>query len=112
MKGQWSILIGLFVASGAMATPDPTAPWPSDALRRAIVSPKATTEAMVLPQLQSLMCQEAHCKGVVNDRLVSVGDTILGFRVVRIDASLMVIRKGRQQWQLRVRNPTARIKIG
>ncbi len=96
-------------SAGVSAQQDPTAPWGSPNVPS--VSPQKAP-VLALPTLQSLVCDERTCQGIVNNQFVSEGDRITDFRVVSITSSFLVIEKANRQWRLTVLTPPQGIKIG
>ncbi len=92
------ILAWLLVSGVAQAQmQDPTAPlgWAAPAAQAPSVKPVVVK----VPQLHSIICVQS-CQAVLNDRVVSQGDSINGYQVARITADQVTLRRGEQQWQL------------
>lgn len=93
-----SLLLALLVitshcASGAQ---DPTAPlgWLS-----APEKPKRVQYNV--PVLQSIICQkDSPCIAILNDKVISSGESINGYRINNIDEKKVTLTRGSKTWHL------------
>ncbi len=105
MVKQLALCLAL-VSAPLMATQDPTAPlgWNSSAKP---VQQKVQAKRKPLPNLQSIVCQEqAPCYAILNDAIVEQGDSVRGYRIVRINDQGVTVKKGQRQWDLSLFNQT------
>ncbi|HDY7868717.1 TPA: MSHA biogenesis protein MshK [Vibrio vulnificus] len=97
------LLLSLCFAGGnAYATQDPTAPlgWTKPAQTK----PSAQRKYR-LPTLQSIVCQSPkECVAILNDDVVSVGETIRGYKVTQIDSDVVTLKRGSKLWKLELFN--------
>ncbi|WP_052671622.1 hypothetical protein [Photobacterium kishitanii] len=94
------IVAGLAISSllhavNVQAQQDPTAPlgWQKK-------SPSVVVSAPSLPQLQSVICEQQHCRAILNGQTVRVGSYIKGYTVSRISDSSVILTRNKKQWQL------------
>ncbi|ELP5730138.1 MSHA biogenesis protein MshK [Vibrio vulnificus] len=99
---RYLVLSLILFCSPSYATQDPTAPlgWtkPSQTKNTGQVQYR-------LPILQSIVCQSAkECIAILNDDVVSVGETIRGYKVTQIDSEVVTLKRGSKVWKLELFN--------
>lgn len=99
---RYLVLSLMLFCSPSYATQDPTAPlgW---------TKPSQTKSAgqvqYRLPTLQSIVCQSPkECVAILNDDVVSVGETIRGYKVTQIDSELVTLKRVSKVWKLELFN--------
>jgi MSHA biogenesis protein MshK len=85
---------------GVMAAADPTAPlgWQQPAQQ----SSKPVKEKRVrLPTVQSIVCSDnSDCHAVLNNRVVSGGDKVSGYRITEITPQGVRVTRAGREWTL------------
>ncbi|WP_338155254.1 MSHA biogenesis protein MshK [Vibrio metschnikovii] len=94
---QYSAILMVLMSSCAIAAQDPTAPLGGRTSNAGAVSSVATA----LPELQSIVCQQA-CYATLNQQVLSTGDEIDGYRVELVSEEQVTLTKGQQTWQLQL----------
>ncbi|OEE79901.1 hypothetical protein [Vibrio genomosp. F6] len=96
-----SIIVCLMgISLSAFAAQDPTAPlgWMAPADK---VVKKKRVRTYRLPTLQSIVCKdEAPCYAILNDQVVTQGNTIHGYRVKQVNAEDVTLQRGSKTWKL------------
>ncbi|PWI32022.1 MSHA biogenesis protein MshK [Vibrio albus] len=96
------ILFLLQTVPVAYADQDPTAPlgWTQPEVRKPVTQKKVRRRPQV-PALQSIICKQPDaCSAVLNDTLLSQGDSILGYRVIAITNEKVTLKRGGRMWAL------------
>lgn len=96
------VLFLLNVTTVAYADQDPTAPlgWirPEG---KAPVKQRQVRKRPPLPALQSIICKQSiHCSAVLNNKLLSAGESVRGYRVVSISQETVTLSRGGRKWTL------------
>lgn len=90
-------LVSTLLLNGVVyAAQDPTAPLgyaPSQAPKHARQYP--------LPELQSIVCQQ-ECAAILNDQLVSAGESVRGYQVAKVTESAVTLVRGGKRWELEI----------
>lgn len=89
----------LLASTGALAQDDPTAPldW---------MTGKTSTQPKRIyynvPALQSIVCEDGAntCRAVLNDKIVSKGESVSGYRVSDISRENVTLTRGSKTWNL------------
>lgn len=92
----------LNVTSVTYAEQDPTAPlgW-SRPEGKAPVKQRQVRKRPSLPALQSIICkQNIHCSAVLNNQLLSAGESVRGYRVVSVSQETVTLSRGGRKWTL------------
>lgn len=96
-KMQYSAILIVLMSTCVVAAQDPTAPLGGRTSNAGAVSSVATA----LPELQSIVCQQA-CYATLNQQVLSTGDEIDGYRVELVSEEQVTLTKGQQTWQLQL----------
>ncbi len=88
----------LLVSTGALAQDDPTAPL--DWMTGKTTKPKRVYYRV--PVLQSIVCEDGttQCRAVLNDKIVSKGESVSGYRVADISRENVTLTRGSKTWNL------------
>lgn len=101
-----AVLAGL-IGTGAMAAGDPTAPlgWQQPAGSQPVGqgSKPAKLRRAPLPSVQSIVCNDSgDCHAVLNNRVVSGGDKVAGYRIKKITPQGVRVTRAGREWTLRL----------
>lgn len=90
---------GIAFASVASADQDPTAPlgWMKP---KTVKAPTKNVVRYSLPELQSIICDKEECSAILNNQVVSKGDTIRGYRINKIDSETVRVQRSGKLWTL------------
>lgn len=90
------LVLGFLMGGSVFAAQDPTAPlgWQAP-------TQKSRTQKVYKPVLQSVLCDEySRCSAIINGRNVSVGQSVSGYRVIKIYPDSVVVSRGGKQSRL------------
>ncbi|MBD1565214.1 MSHA biogenesis protein MshK [Vibrio sp. SA48] len=96
-KVVFSLLLSA-IAFHSWATQDPTAPlgW----VEQSVVRAKKVV-SYPLPTLQSITCQQkTPCVAVLNDEVITVGESLRGYTVQAIEPQQVTLSRGGRLWNL------------
>ncbi|WP_416376206.1 MSHA biogenesis protein MshK [Vibrio algivorus] len=78
---------------------DPTAPL--DWMTGKIPAAKPGPVYYRVPSLQSIVCNDGgQCRAILNDRIVSKGESVSGYRVADISREYVTLTRGSKTWNL------------
>ncbi|NOH96453.1 MSHA biogenesis protein MshK [Vibrio sp. 99-70-13A1] len=95
-------LVVLMTSQVAWAEQDPTAPlgWMTPSQTQAVPVQKKTVKHR-LPTLQGIVCKDKlPCYTVLNDEILSQGETIQGYRVKEINSEYVTLQRNSKHWKL------------
>ena len=96
VRSLWLSL--MLLCSSVYAAQDPTAPlgWVKQEQANNAVQVKHR-----LPRLNSIVCQSANeCVAILNNEVVSIGETVRGYKVTKIEPETVTLTRGSQHWTL------------
>ncbi len=100
MANRFILLLIMLVGSTGytFASQDPTAPLGWTEQPKPSLKKKATVK---VPQLQSIVCaKDSDCYAILNDKVVTQGQLVSGYKVKIITSEKVVVASGNKQWQL------------
>lgn len=94
-----SFALGVLLCFGVSAKQDPTAPL--DWTQAKPASSGAKKVYYRVPTLQSIICDDgSECRAVVNNQIVSKGQSVSGYKVMEINRQQVALARGSKTWNL------------
>jgi len=96
------VMLPLLFVLNAHASQDPTAPlgWLAPK-EKPVTSTQKRATSYRLPTLQSIVCKsETPCYAILNDQVLSQGESIRGYRIKTIDPNYVSLQRNGKQWKL------------
>ncbi len=93
------LIVMVCVSTPLWAAVDPTAPlnWSKPAEAKAEVK----KSSYALPKLQSIVCgMAAECQAILSGKVVSKGQSVSGYRVVKVETDSVTVARANKQWTL------------
>ena len=101
-KSFIGLLVLALLIPPAEASQDPTAPlgWKKPVVSEPV---KPAMKRPRLPNLNSIVCRQSNqCVAVLNNQVVEQGAKIHGYRVAQINSEFVTLKRGSDQWKLKL----------
>lgn len=96
------ILSLLLIVSGSVMAQDDNPTAPLDWMTGKTPAAKPGPVYYRVPSLQSIICNDGggQCRAILNNRIVSKGESVSGYRVADISREYVTLTRGSKTWNL------------